>query len=97
MQTDAEPRILTRQSNSLLESRLIHHQAGGGKNPFAMRADDGVVRAGAQAEVVGIHNQPPLFRGTFAGSYLHRRCKSFRLSTTVRAKDFLPCASSPDN
>jgi hypothetical protein len=40
VQSDAQRGILPGQLHRLFESRLVHHQAGGGEDPLFMRPDD---------------------------------------------------------
>ena len=57
MQADAEFWIFLCQLDRFVEARFVHHQAGGGQNAFAMRADDGFVDGMRTAEIVGVDNE----------------------------------------
>ena len=57
MQTDAQPGIFLCQFNRLVEAGFVHHQAGGGQNPFAMRADDSLIDGMGTAEIVRIDDE----------------------------------------
>src|ERR1051326_8343961 len=43
VQPDAEPRILPRQLYRFVRRVAVHHQAGGGEDALAVRADDGLI------------------------------------------------------
>ena len=58
MQAHTEPRILPRLLDGFVRSLAVDHQAGGGEDTFAMRADDGVVDGVCAAEVVGVDDEP---------------------------------------
>ena len=57
MQADAEFGIFLRERNRFIEARLVHHQARGGQNAFAMRADDGLVDGMRTAKIVRVDNE----------------------------------------
>jgi hypothetical protein len=59
MKADTEPRILSRQRDRLLATGLVHHQAGGGQDPVAMRADHRLIDGLGSAKVVCIDHQAP--------------------------------------
>ena len=43
MQADSQFGGLFCERHRFVARGLVHHQAGGGQNPFAMRADDGLI------------------------------------------------------
>jgi hypothetical protein len=57
MQPDAQRRILVGKGHGFLTSWFVHHQAGGGQNPFPMGADDGLVDGTRTAEVVCVYDK----------------------------------------
>ena len=57
MQANAEPWIFPRQSDGFVAGGFIHHQAGGGQNAFAVRADDGFIDGMRQAEIVRVDDE----------------------------------------
>ena len=67
VQAHAQPRILAGQRHRLLAGRLVHHQAGGGEDAFAMGADDRLVDGGGAAEVVGVDDQAAGLRDPACG------------------------------
>ena len=50
---DTQRGMLPGESDRLGERPPVHHQAGVGQNPIAVRADDAGVDSGRHAEVVG--------------------------------------------
>jgi hypothetical protein len=57
MQADAQFGILLRERNRFVARRLVHHQTGGGQNPFAMRADDGLIDGVGAAEIIRVDDE----------------------------------------
>ncbi len=57
VQADAELWILPRQGDSLIATGFVDHQAGGGQDAFAMRADDGFIDGVRTAEIVRVDDQ----------------------------------------
>ncbi len=58
MQADAEFGILPREFYGLVKTGFVHHQACGGQNAVAVRADDGFIDGWRQSEIVGVDNEP---------------------------------------
>src|ERR1035437_678214 len=59
MQADAEFGILLCERNRFIKPRFVHHQARGGQNPFAMRADDGFIDGMRTAKIVRVDDEAP--------------------------------------
>ncbi len=57
MQPHAQCRVLAGEGHGFLAGGFVHHQAGGGQNPFAMGADDGLVDGGGAPEIVGVDDE----------------------------------------
>ena len=58
VQSDTQPGILPRQRDRLLAGGLVHHQAGGGENPLAMRPDYRLVDRSRAPKVIRVDDQP---------------------------------------
>ena len=77
MQADAELGIFLRQRHGFVAAGFVHHQAGGGQNAFAMRADDGFVDGMRTAKVIRVDDEAAghwtLFGGSGLGLPVQRR------------------------
>ena len=61
MQADREAGVAPRDPHRLRRRASADHEAGGGEHALAVRALDGFVHLGREAEVVGGDDDPPRF------------------------------------
>src|SRR3989442_4752695 len=59
MQSDLEVRLVQRERRRLLGGRIRHDERRRADHPAAMRFEDAARYAGAEAEVIGGHDDPP--------------------------------------